>query len=439
MKVLAIAFSEELKSLLSSALKGDAIHWIATKDQFFSEVDNYNDGMFSAVVCELSEGPEFALEVGQVMRSLCPQTPSFACALDKKEFAAKTIRKNGYSDVFLFPIDKGSFLEAIASAMTPEALAKRSYKRIMSPDLQAKSKLSFTTYVHLPLNNKYLVFANKDEEFTDKKAEKLTKFQVGSLYVDQKDSNRFYEYVAEQMKSADNSLSETERGEKLKSSIRSMFNELFDQNSEESFDHGKELMESCRGLVSTYIVGPGQKTDFHTRLLRTIGGVGMDYSHSADVSTLAALFGIALGSKKVEELAIAGFFHDVALASFPVEYGYEINPQWDEAIKKTFLDHPQQSLNIVKTKKMILPPEAEKMIFQHHEKFDGKGFPKGQAGDRILLEAQILSLADQFHYLTVARPGQARMSPLEALEVIGKNGSLGPALLNQARSLFNKK
>ncbi|MGE4133267.1 MAG: HD-GYP domain-containing protein [Bdellovibrionales bacterium] len=439
MKVLAIVFSSDLKALLSQKLKSDAVQFVEGKDKFFEEVDKYQDGEFSAVICEMKGPPEFAMEVGQVMRSLCPQTPSFACALDKSGFLPKDLKKNGFTDAFLFPIDKQNFDEALSSAISPEALAKRAYKRVLSMDLKAKSRLGFTTYVHLPLNNKYLVFANKNEEFSEKKATKLQQHHVGALFIDQKDSSSFFEYVASQMKAADNSLSETEREEKLKDSVRNIFREVFDQAAEGTFEVGRELMDSCRKMVSTYVMPTGSSGDFHSRLMRSVGGLGLDYSHSADVSTIAALFGMAFGSKKVEELAIAGFFHDVALAGFPVEYGYDVNSSWSEELVKTFKDHPQQSLNLVKAKKMILPAEAEKAIFQHHEKFDGTGFPKGTRGERISEEAQILSLADQFHYLTIARSGQKLLQPLEALDLIAKNGSLSPTILNKARALFAAK
>lgn len=435
MKLLAIVFSEAVKTAVQAVVKADSIHWLSSPDQFFAEVDGYNDGQWSAVVCELKGTPEFALEVGQVMRSTCSQTPSFICATEKDGFAPKSFIKNGFTDAFLFPIDKQTFIDSLSAALAPEVLSRRAYKRILGPDMQPPTRPHFTTYVHLPLNNKYLVYSAKDEPFSQKKVEKLSKFNVSSLFIDQKDSAAFYEYVAENMKDADNTLSATEREEKVRESVRGMFRNLFDQEADASFEGGKELMESCRKVVSSYILG-SSKEDFHSRLLKTIGGLGMDYGHAADVSTLAALFGMGLGSKKIEELAIAGFFHDVALASFPEDYGYEVNPAWSEDLKKVFLEHPQQSLNLVKNKKMILPPEVEKMIYQHHEKYSGKGFPKGVSSDRILFESQILSLADQFHYLTSSRPGQQRHKPLEALDAIEANGSISKAIMTQARGLF---
>lgn len=438
MKVLAIAFDLQLIEVLQQAVRSDLLHILRDEDQFFSEFEKYSEIEFCAMVCEVKT-TSFANEVAQVMRNQCPSMPSFACALDKQHFEPKFLKKNGFTDAFLFPFDKQSFLESLAIAVSSEALSKRVMKRVLTPDFQAKTKPAFTTYVHLPVNKKHLVFAPKNEEISEKKVEKLKAHQVGALFIDQKDSGAFFEYVATQMKRADNTLSETERQEKMKDTVRQIFHEVFDHKAEDSFESGRELLDSCRKMVSAYINDGSSKVDFHTQLLRNVGSSGLDYNHSSDVSTIAALFGMALGVKNVEELAIAGFLHDLGLAEFPEEHGFDLNPDWNEDLKKLFIEHPSTSLNLLKSKKMIISADVEKMIAQHHEKFNGKGFPKALVGDRIFLGAQILSLADQFHYLTVSQPGQKKSEPLKAIEKIASNGSISPSIIRDIQNALIKK
>ena len=425
-------------ALVEGALAPDAIHRVSSKDEFFEQYEEYNDGNFGAVICEV-ESSEFANEVGQVLRNQCPRTPAFACALSRDKFEPKLLKKNGFTDAFFLPLDRAEFVEQLASATSGEALKRRALKRILTPDLQAGSAPTFTTFVHLPLNNKHLVFSAKDETLSDRKVSKLKERQVGNLFIDQKEAGAFFDYVAEQMHAGDNTLSATERQDKLKESVRGIFGEVFDTRGEATFDSGRELLDSCRKLVSAYVMNGSDKGDFHSRLLRNLNGSGLEYSHAADVSTMAALFGMALGSPLIEALAIAGFLHDVSLASFPEPHGYGINPAWTDEVKKMYVEHPMQSVNLIKMRKMIMAPEAEKMILQHHERFDGKGFPRGLSGDRILRESQILSLADQFQYLTISEPGQRRLNPLEAVASIEANGSLDPALIRAVRELLSPK
>ncbi len=64
------------------------------------------------------------------------------------------------------------------------------------------------------------------------------------------------------------------------------------------------------------------------------------------------------------------------------------------------------------------------IIADHHERFDGKGYPVGKKGDQISIEGRIVALADVFDALTTKRPYKEVMSFEEALEVIvSENGT----------------
>jgi len=58
------------------------------------------------------------------------------------------------------------------------------------------------------------------------------------------------------------------------------------------------------------------------------------------------------------------------------------------------------------------------IINQHHERWDGFGYPKGLSGNEILIEAQILSVVDAFDAMTYERPYQRAFSRKEAIEEI---------------------
>lgn len=59
------------------------------------------------------------------------------------------------------------------------------------------------------------------------------------------------------------------------------------------------------------------------------------------------------------------------------------------------------------------------IVYSHHEKMDGSGYPRGLAGEEILLQARILAVVDVFDALTAAdRPYKKAMSALRATEVI---------------------
>ena len=47
---------------------------------------------------------------------------------------------------------------------------------------------------------------------------------------------------------------------------------------------------------------------------------------------------------------------------------------------------------------------GRQIIGQHHERFDGSGYPLGISGEHLLLESRILSVADSFDAMTSDRP-----------------------------------
>jgi response regulator RpfG family c-di-GMP phosphodiesterase len=62
----------------------------------------------------------------------------------------------------------------------------------------------------------------------------------------------------------------------------------------------------------------------------------------------------------------------------------------------------------------FLAAEAQS-VKHHHERFDGKGYPDGLAGEAIPLPARIIAVADAFDAMTTARPYRPPMPPAEAL------------------------
>ena len=61
-------------------------------------------------------------------------------------------------------------------------------------------------------------------------------------------------------------------------------------------------------------------------------------------------------------------------------------------------------------------------VLSHHERWDGKGYPKGIKGEEIPLEARIIALADAYDAMTAARPYRKKvMTVEEAIYEISKN------------------
>lgn len=84
------------------------------------------------------------------------------------------------------------------------------------------------------------------------------------------------------------------------------------------------------------------------------------------------------------------------------------------------------------------PWDVLPIIRSHHERWDGQGYPDGQAGETIPLAARILRIADMYDALTTARPYRDAFASDEALEIMARDAgsAIDPALFTRFRKLI---
>ncbi len=83
--------------------------------------------------------------------------------------------------------------------------------------------------------------------------------------------------------------------------------------------------------------------------------------------------------------------------------------------------HPVVGANLVN--RMTPLDFAAYLIYTHHERFDGKGYPNGLLGEEIPLGARIISVADAYEAMTSDRVYRASRSHLEAVgELLSQSG-----------------
>jgi HD-GYP domain-containing protein (c-di-GMP phosphodiesterase class II) len=76
--------------------------------------------------------------------------------------------------------------------------------------------------------------------------------------------------------------------------------------------------------------------------------------------------------------------------------------------------HPRTAHDILKG--IQFPWPLAEIIYQHHERLDGSGYPRGLRGDRILLEARILAVADVVESMASFRPYRQSLNLDAAME-----------------------
>jgi len=162
--------------------------------------------------------------------------------------------------------------------------------------------------------------------------------------------------------------------------------------------------------------------------------------HQKRVSRLARAIAqeMKLHRDTVENIRIAGTIHDIGKMSVPAEI--LAKPTRLSNIEMSLLrTHPQTGYDILKV--VDLPSPIAEIVLQHHERLDGSGYPRGLKMGEILLEAQIMAIADVVEAMSSHRPYRPALGLDAALEEIESgNGTLYlPEVVDACLRLFKIK
>lgn len=124
--------------------------------------------------------------------------------------------------------------------------------------------------------------------------------------------------------------------------------------------------------------------------------------HSSRVAELAdGMAGILdLGAQQTEDLRYAALLHDIGLVTVRPELPSEVDPD-DIAYLSAISGHPEAGVAVLRG--MDFLTGALPAIAHHHERYDGRGYPAGLAGESIPLAARIIAVADAYDALTAHR------------------------------------
>lgn len=146
------------------------------------------------------------------------------------------------------------------------------------------------------------------------------------------------------------------------------------------------------------------------------------YQHSVNVAIISLVLGIQLQLNKYElyTLCVGALVHDVGKILIPNELILKPDYLTDDEFN-LIKEHTTKGYNYLKTSIDISAP-ARIVALQHHEKFDGSGYPDNLKGNSINKYARIVAIADVYDALTSDRPYRKSLSPNNAVEYILSHG-----------------
>jgi putative nucleotidyltransferase with HDIG domain len=182
---------------------------------------------------------------------------------------------------------------------------------------------------------------------------------------------------------------------------------------------GKQIeVEHCEPLVEGILDSIFSAPDALLPLAQVKTLDEYTFQHSVSVAALAAAFGRALDLPRdvIKELALGGLLHDVGKALVPQEILNKPGKLTDAefVLMKGHAVHGCELL----TKTEGISEIAFSAAAQHHERFDGSGYPRGLKGDEISIYGQMMAIVDVYDAITSLRVYSKGIPPTEALRKI---------------------
>lgn len=158
-------------------------------------------------------------------------------------------------------------------------------------------------------------------------------------------------------------------------------------------------------------------------------------THSRTAARYAVLLARALGIGQAGfllDIERGALLHDVGKAAVPPEILMK-GGALTEFEREIVREHPVAGYRMIEEFKFLR--KAAEIVLCHHERFDGRGYPAGQAGDRIPLGARIFALADTLDAMTSDRVYRRGRTFEEAVREIERAGGyqFDPAIVDVFR------
>ena len=138
---------------------------------------------------------------------------------------------------------------------------------------------------------------------------------------------------------------------------------------------------------------------------------------------------------QIEGIRVAGLLHDIGKIAIPTEILSKPG-KLTEVEFSMIKTHAKTGYNILKKIEFAWP--VAKAVLQHHERWNGSGYPHGIRGEDILLEARILAVADVMEAMASHRPYRPSVGLDKALEEVSKNSGIlyDPAVAKACETAF---
>jgi putative nucleotidyltransferase with HDIG domain len=178
----------------------------------------------------------------------------------------------------------------------------------------------------------------------------------------------------------------------------------------------KEIELAAEKIVSSIL----RNSDALLSLAQIKGYDEYTYVHSVNVGVLLASVANAMqyNANSLLEIGMGGLLHDIGKMRIP-EHILNKAGKYTEDEYNVMKRHPQLGLDILRSSRSI-SDLSRLIVYEHHERFNGKGYPRGITGNQISEVGVMAAVADVYDAMTTDRVYRPAWTPQRALATIFK-------------------
>lgn len=296
------------------------------------------------------------------------------------------------------------------------------YTAITGNTLLNDSNMEFDLYLRIGSNGntKHVLFCRGTDGFNQEKKEELLSRNIERLYITTEDKEKYLKYQERNLK---NIINDKSRSSREKSGVIYQVAQNLILNLVDDTKSGKN-MERVSEWVQNTVSHIVEDEDTYTSLFDVISHDYQICTHSVNVSAIGLLFGKYLGfdSHELNRLGAGMLLHDIGkttIALNVINKPGHLNGEEFHAMKK----HPKAGLELLEHRSNVNVLSL-KVVIQHHENYDGSGYPFGIGGSELHLFSRMARIIDVYDAMTSNRPYAKAKRPFAVLAEM-KNEMLG--------------
>jgi HD-GYP domain-containing protein (c-di-GMP phosphodiesterase class II) len=236
------------------------------------------------------------------------------------------------------------------------------------------------------------------------------------FYIHEEDIAKYHQQATQSLRKliTDPQIPLKEKTEKIYDVSQEVMKDFFEYSaSEKILQSSEELIEIMESCLFTNEAG------FHSIAMITNKDY-YTYTHSVNVGLYCLAYGMRtkMSPSDTKDLGLGGMLHDVGkskIAQSIINKNGKLTDEEFAAMK----NHSSIGKEILQSMRCYKTPVVE-MANQHHEKFNGNGYPNGLVGEEISMFARICKVMDVYDALTTRRSYKKAIHPFEALTIMEK-------------------